>query len=342
MHYLNYRRMDQIKVGDRILSDDGYHGTVMYIGDVDGFQGMWYGLCWDDPTRGKHRGTIKDRTYFQCPYHNSSASFMKIDKLTRGIYFMDAIINKYTEKLDNYVQVEMIGMEKIRERQRHISTLENINATSLKIANINDDPIIFTYLSENLKELNLTNNLLSNWNDIIKLLKQLRNLENLTLSENRLEFNHKDIVESVSVDNKFKTITTLLINRTNINWSTAVSLVSLLFPSLTTLGLHSNYITDLTYNNNNNNNSSTDENNNNNNNDLQNIFKNLLNLDLSNNLLSNTNDLIELSKIESLIQLNLNDNKFKSIEIPEELTSVSYDQCYAKDIVYLREENEDH
>lgn len=33
-------------------------------GQVDGVRGDWVGVEWDDPSRGKHDGTVKDRRYF--------------------------------------------------------------------------------------------------------------------------------------------------------------------------------------------------------------------------------------------------------------------------------------
>ena len=43
-------------VGSRVVNVNGLRGTVKYIGPVDGSTGIWLGVEWDDPTKGKHSG----------------------------------------------------------------------------------------------------------------------------------------------------------------------------------------------------------------------------------------------------------------------------------------------
>lgn len=52
-------------VGTRI-SHSGSLGTVRYVGSVDGTQGIWLGVEWDDLKRGKHDGVKDGRRYFSC------------------------------------------------------------------------------------------------------------------------------------------------------------------------------------------------------------------------------------------------------------------------------------
>jgi tubulin-specific chaperone E len=44
----------------------GYIGTIKYVGEVDGTNGIWLGVEWDDPSRGKHDGTKDGKRYFSC------------------------------------------------------------------------------------------------------------------------------------------------------------------------------------------------------------------------------------------------------------------------------------
>jgi len=53
---------------DQRLSFDKALCTVRYIGQVEGTQGEWLGVEWDDPVRGKHSGEHKGRRYFTCSY----------------------------------------------------------------------------------------------------------------------------------------------------------------------------------------------------------------------------------------------------------------------------------
>lgn len=52
-------------IGKR-LSFGGDLCTVRFIGDVQGTNGEWLGVEWDDPSRGKHDGSVTGVKYFQC------------------------------------------------------------------------------------------------------------------------------------------------------------------------------------------------------------------------------------------------------------------------------------
>jgi tubulin-specific chaperone E len=43
-----------------------YIGTIRYVGEVDGTSGIWFGVEWDDPSRGKHDGIKDGKPYFSC------------------------------------------------------------------------------------------------------------------------------------------------------------------------------------------------------------------------------------------------------------------------------------
>lgn len=53
------------EVGTR-LAYAGYTGTVRFVGAVHGTSGIWLGVEWDDPKRGKHDGVKDGRRYFNC------------------------------------------------------------------------------------------------------------------------------------------------------------------------------------------------------------------------------------------------------------------------------------
>ncbi|KDO29311.1 hypothetical protein SPRG_05848 [Saprolegnia parasitica CBS 223.65] len=55
-----------VDVGDRVcISEKELFGTVRFIGDVIGFQGLWLGVELDTPS-GKNDGSIKGEYYFRC------------------------------------------------------------------------------------------------------------------------------------------------------------------------------------------------------------------------------------------------------------------------------------
>ncbi|CAG9772113.1 unnamed protein product [Ceutorhynchus assimilis] len=60
---------ESIKIGSRckvtVTNAPTRLGTVMYTGSVDGLQGSWIGIKYDEPV-GKHDGTVKGKRYFEC------------------------------------------------------------------------------------------------------------------------------------------------------------------------------------------------------------------------------------------------------------------------------------
>ena len=52
-------------VGARINLNN-YIGTIKYVGPVNNTTGIWLGVDWDDPERGKHDGSKDGKQYFTC------------------------------------------------------------------------------------------------------------------------------------------------------------------------------------------------------------------------------------------------------------------------------------
>ena len=57
--------METPKIGTRI-SLAGSLGTIKFAGYVDNTNGLWLGVEWDDPQRGKHSGMKDGKQYFHC------------------------------------------------------------------------------------------------------------------------------------------------------------------------------------------------------------------------------------------------------------------------------------
>jgi len=58
---------DKHYIGQR-LSLKAQVCTIRYIGPVAAKLGLWLGVEWDDPFRGKHNGTHAGLSYFKCTY----------------------------------------------------------------------------------------------------------------------------------------------------------------------------------------------------------------------------------------------------------------------------------
>lgn len=59
------KSLDLPSVGTR-LSYSGHLGTIRFVGPVENTSGIWLGIEWDDPRRGKHDGVKDGKRYFSC------------------------------------------------------------------------------------------------------------------------------------------------------------------------------------------------------------------------------------------------------------------------------------
>ncbi len=88
-------------VGCRVVDSEGYKATVRYIGPVIGAKNqdeIWFGVEWDNASRGRHDGSSVDSTgklhrYFQCVA--GSGSFIKPTKVGYGRTFLEALNDRY-------------------------------------------------------------------------------------------------------------------------------------------------------------------------------------------------------------------------------------------------------
>jgi tubulin-specific chaperone E len=151
--------MATVRLGQRVADKDGARGTVRYIGPVitsktaDAvYAGTWTcvlpalrfsrcrlpgpvpavdlattGIEWDDPSRGKHDGSVvapdgSHVRYFTCG--PTSGSFLKVNLLDVGVPFLAALVAKYedttaaggtvTTEGGQALEIELVGDEKIR------------------------------------------------------------------------------------------------------------------------------------------------------------------------------------------------------------------------------------
>ena len=51
------QRVEDVRSGDR--------GTLEFVGSVAGSEGIWLGVDWDNPSRGKHNGCHNGTQYFK-------------------------------------------------------------------------------------------------------------------------------------------------------------------------------------------------------------------------------------------------------------------------------------
>ncbi len=95
--------MSEFFVGCRVRDDEGFKATIRYIGPVAIAKNkteIWYGVEWDDKTRGKHDGSCVDESgtsyrYFKCDY--GAGSFIRGNKLNKGLSLVEALRDRYVD-----------------------------------------------------------------------------------------------------------------------------------------------------------------------------------------------------------------------------------------------------
>ena len=76
----------QPAVGSRVLLGGQHRATVRYVGPVEGQEGAWVGIEYDEAGRGKHDGSHGGRRYFECAQGQPAGSFVRLGKFAEAAY----------------------------------------------------------------------------------------------------------------------------------------------------------------------------------------------------------------------------------------------------------------
>ncbi|PIA44248.1 hypothetical protein AQUCO_01700091v1 [Aquilegia coerulea] len=295
----------EFRINQRVHSvgDSRRIGTVKYIGSVKGYSGIWVGVDWDNDD-GKHNGCVNGINYFQAKGENS-ASFVRPQNLSRGITLLEALELRYRtdstkeEEDEMYVlsarnkrvTIQLLGKDKLQDR---LSRFEELVGVSLSYLGINsvEPPHQISSIVPNLKELDLTGNLLSEWTDVGSIFEQLESLAVLNLSNNHLSCKIPQLPSP-------KNIRVLVLNNCGINW-TQIETLKQSLPTIGELHLMGNQLKNITP-------AST--------NYVQG-FDSLRVLNLEDNCFHTWDEILKLSHLRSLEQLHLNKNNLECIFYP--------------------------
>lgn len=72
-----------------------YHGPLMHKDESQDPNQVWLGIQWDNPTRGRHNGTVQGIQYFISDNGDTAGSLLKVDKANFGITIYDGILLRY-------------------------------------------------------------------------------------------------------------------------------------------------------------------------------------------------------------------------------------------------------
>ncbi|KAJ1816423.1 hypothetical protein LPJ56_004299, partial [Coemansia sp. RSA 2599] len=199
---LQYENND--KVG-RCFSVNSDLGIVRYQGPVEGTHGIWLGVEWLVPNRGKHDGSKDSRRYFHChqqPETGPHGSFIRpVDRLVFGQTLLQAAKQRYIvddlRELGNIPQtidgrrgkIEAVGLDKIAKQQSDLTTLTVVGLDSCRVEGVGSDEREVKEtrdLLRNVCSLSLANNYLVKWADIEDILDLFPKLNTLDISANHM------------------------------------------------------------------------------------------------------------------------------------------------------------
>ncbi|XP_046578661.1 tubulin-specific chaperone E-like [Haliotis rubra] len=238
---LQRRDGTRICVGNRILSD-GSFGTVKYIGQVPPTKGIWLGVDWDEPDRGKHNGTHEGKQYFETR-NPKSGSFLRPKKAEFGVSCFESLKDRYgliegedagvvTDELfilgsnKKATVVEMVGAKQVNQRQSKLETLKDIGLRDCLVYGNGPGCQLKEY-TPNITELNLSKNLIPSWDDVARIAEQLPLLHSLNVSDNCLAI--PDNLDALRPS--FAKVQFLFLNRMQYSWEQILR-CSTMFPCL--------------------------------------------------------------------------------------------------------------
>ncbi|KAL5008816.1 hypothetical protein ScPMuIL_014397 [Solemya velum] len=296
----------QVQVGDRLKFDVDL-ATVKFIGHIPSSKGVWLGVEWDNPSRGKHDGTHEGQKYFQTS-HPTAGSFIRPKKAEFGVRCLAALQDRYgrvetddagvvAEELyvlsskKKQTFVEMVGAKSVNEKQSKLEELEDVSLRNMAIYGSGPNPDLSRF-APNIQELDLCQNLLPSWQSVATIAQQLPNLRTLNISQNKLQFpdNPSDLIGC------FPSLRCLYLNRMNYTWQEVLRCCSM-FPVLEDLHVCFNNIKELWG---------------------PNLLpKRLKLLNLESNPLEGWNQILKMGTLQNLEKLIITENNIETIIFPE-------------------------
>ncbi|KAH7107600.1 RNI-like protein, partial [Auriculariales sp. MPI-PUGE-AT-0066] len=213
----------------------------------------WLGVEWDDPQRGKHDGTKDGIQYFTCTIPGSGSFIRPTVPMNTGKAFYDAFLEKYIDEpqktqqqvesvilgsSNGAIRVEAPDLNKVRARLANLRGLREASLNGELVAR-SGDPSAYAGKLLTLRGLDLSHNLISNWEEISLIVEQLHNLQSLALNENRF----RPLLNVLCVP-AFSNVRELRLNRTFMTWN-QFAMISPSFLQLLELQLGHNRLSNL-------------------------------------------------------------------------------------------------
>uniref|UniRef100_A0A8C4F2S0 Tubulin-specific chaperone E n=1 Tax=Dicentrarchus labrax TaxID=13489 RepID=A0A8C4F2S0_DICLA len=228
-------------VGRRV-SCGGERATVRYVGPVPPTAGLWLGVEWDNPERGKHDGSHDGVQYFTCR-HPKGGSFVRPAKVSYGVDYLTAVQQEYQidseEVLREEISISSKKLKWLAVEERSLETLPSVLLTRSDVNGPGADGEI-RKTTPNVQWLDLSGTLLSCWEDVSAISQQLDQLNGLQLSNNRLRFPSDPSAHLQA----FGSLRVLVLNSCDLTWPQILECAPM-WPQLEDLSVQENNITEL-------------------------------------------------------------------------------------------------
>ncbi|KAM5164626.1 tubulin-specific chaperone E isoform 2-T2 [Mantella aurantiaca] len=174
---------------------DGEYGTVCYVGTVPPTSGIWLGIEWDNPLRGKHDGCHEGRRYFTC---------------SENRFYLPSHPSSLTNAFENLTALSLnqtgITWKEVLQCAAMWPVLEELHLASNNIASLERPVNCLQYLML----LNISNNNLADGNQL-HALSELPRLNQLIITNNRISS-----IELGCSTESFTSLTSLSVDGNNI------------------------------------------------------------------------------------------------------------------------------
>lgn len=183
--------------------------------------------------------------------------------------------------------MKVVGMDKLRERQSNLQFTEDISISHSTINQAGKLPSL-----DNLRSLCLQSSCIADWKVVSEIVKQIPSLRNLDLSHNYL------IPPSIEDEElKFENLDSLILNSCGLcDWNNVLG-VGRMCPNLRELSLKQNDIKCIT--------------------DSSDVLQNLETLIISENSISDFEEILNLSNLSLLKELQVNNNLLTNVKLPD-------------------------
>uniref|UniRef100_A0A3B5LZF8 Tubulin-specific chaperone E n=1 Tax=Xiphophorus couchianus TaxID=32473 RepID=A0A3B5LZF8_9TELE len=228
-------------VGRRI-SCGKERATVRYVGHVSPYEGLWLGVEWDNPERGKHDGSHEGVRYFTCR-NPKGGSFVRPQKVSFGVDFLTAVYLTYQTNAEEVLNEEIfISSKKLEWFVVEEKRFENLPSVVLNHSNVNGPGAAgeIRKTTPNVQWLDLSGSLLSTWKDVAAITEQLDKLEGLQLSVNRISLTSDPWAHRQA----FSNLKLLALNNCDFTWLQMLECAPM-WPQLEDLSLENNNIREL-------------------------------------------------------------------------------------------------